>query len=313
MTAFCSPEDVATVACVGAGVIGSGWAAHFLRMGYDVRVWDPAPDAEDRVRTLVDAAWPALENLGLADGASRDRLSVHAILSDALTGVQFVQESAPERIDLKRSLLAEIDAALDDGIVVCSSTSGFPMSEMQVDASGAHRLVVGHPFNPPYLVPLVETVGGDRTADWAVDWAHAFYGIAGKSSIRMDREVPGFIANRLQQAIWHEALYMLQNGEATVEQMDRAITEGPGLRWAFMGPFHTFHLAGGEGGMAHMLRHFEPEACNPWTRLPHPDLDNDLFNRAVDGCDQTLGGTGFTELIRDRDQKLVAILKARKD
>ena len=223
--------EVETVACIGAGVIGGGWVAHFLARGFQVRAWDPAPDAAERLARLVDAAWPALTELGLADGADPGNLTVTSSIAEAVEGAGFVQESAPEKLELKQRLLAEIDAATPAGVVIASSTSGFSMTEMQVAAANPKRLVVGHPFNPPYLIPLVEVVGGELTEPWAVEAAADFYRHVGKSVITMDRELPGFIANRLQEALWREALHMVANGEATVEQIDAAITEGPGLRW----------------------------------------------------------------------------------
>ncbi|MFE6773106.1 3-hydroxyacyl-CoA dehydrogenase NAD-binding domain-containing protein [Streptomyces fimicarius] len=306
----CAPEDVRRVACVGAGVIGGGWAAHFLARGYDVTAWDPAPDAADRLRRLVAAAWPALERLGLADGASQDRLTVTATLEEAVAEAQFVQESAPEKLDLKRDLLARLDAAAPAGTVIASSTSGYPMTDMQTEAADPGRLVVGHPFNPPYLIPLVEVVGGDRTAPDAVDWASRFYAVAGKSVITMDREVPGFIANRLQEALWREALHMVANGEATVQEIDASITEGPGLRWAVMGPMLTFALAGGEGGMAHMLDHFGPSLKSPWTRLEAPELDRALYEAVVAGCEEAADGRSIADLVAERDRGVIDVLRA---
>lgn len=310
MEFVCEPAEVRRVACVGAGVIGGGWVAHFLARGYQVTAWDPAPDAGAKLRRLVDAAWPALTSLGLADGASRDNLRVAGTLAEAVSDAQFVQESAPETLDLKVKLLAELDAATPAGVVVASSTSGYGMSEMDTAAPSAERLVVGHPFNPPYLIPLVEVVGGDRTAPEAVQWASRFYEAAGKSVITMDRELPGFIANRLQEAIWREALHMVANGEATVEQIDASITEGPGLRWALMGPCLTFHLAGGEGGMAHMLDHFGPSLKSPWTRLEAPELTGELRDQMVDGCTDEAAGRTVADLVAERDQGLIAVMKA---
>ncbi|MFF2864601.1 3-hydroxyacyl-CoA dehydrogenase NAD-binding domain-containing protein [Streptomyces rubiginosohelvolus] len=306
----CAPEDVRRVACVGAGVIGGGWAAHFLARGYDVTAWDPAPDAAVRLRRLIAAAWPALEQLGLADGASQDRLTVAATLEEALADAQFVQESAPEKLDLKRELLARLEAAAPAGTVIASSTSGYPMTDMQTEAADPGRLVVGHPFNPPYLIPLVEVVGGERTDPAAVEWASRFYEVAGKSVITMDREVPGFIANRLQEALWREALHMVANGEATVAEIDASITEGPGLRWAVMGPMLTFALAGGEGGMAHMLDHFGPSLKSPWTRLEAPELDRALYEAVVAGCDEAADGRSIADLVAERDRGVIAILRA---
>ncbi|MEU8563445.1 3-hydroxyacyl-CoA dehydrogenase NAD-binding domain-containing protein [Streptomyces cyaneofuscatus] len=306
----CAPEDVRRVACVGAGVIGGGWAAHFLARGYDVTAWDPAPDAEARLRRLVAAAWPALEQLGLAEGASQDRLTVTASLEEAVAGAEFVQESAPEKLELKRDLLARLDAAAPAGTVIASSTSGYPMTDMQTGTPGAARLVVGHPFNPPYLIPLVEVVGGELTAPAAVEWASRFYEVAGKSVITMDREVPGFIANRLQEALWREALHMVANGEATVREIDASITEGPGLRWAVMGPMLTFALAGGEGGMAHMLDHFGPSLKSPWTRLEAPELDRALYEAVVAGCDEAAAGRTIGDLVAERDRGVIDVLRA---
>ncbi|MET9772570.1 3-hydroxyacyl-CoA dehydrogenase NAD-binding domain-containing protein [Streptomyces sp. NPDC006415] len=306
----CLPEDVRRVACVGAGVIGGGWAAHFLARGYDVTAWDPAPDAAVRLRRLIAAAWPALEQLGLADGASQDRLTVTTTLEEAVAEAQFVQESAPEKLDLKRDLLARLDAAAPAGTVIASSTSGYPMTDMQTEAADPGRLVVGHPFNPPYLIPLVEVVGGERTAPATVDWASRFYAVAGKSVITMDREVPGFIANRLQEALWREALHMVASGEATVAEIDASITEGPGLRWAVMGPMLTFALAGGEGGMAHMLDHFGPSLKSPWTRLEAPELDRALYDAVVAGCEEAADGRSIADLVAERDRGVIDVLRA---
>ncbi|MBO1332413.1 L-carnitine dehydrogenase [Streptomyces sp. VRA16 Mangrove soil] len=305
-----APEHVRRVACVGAGVIGGGWAAHFLARGYDVTAWDPAPDAAERLRRLVDAAWPALEQLGLAEGASPEGLTVAATLEEAVADAEFVQESAPEKLDLKRGLLARLDAATPAEVVIASSTSGYPMTDLQTEAATPGRLLVGHPFNPPYLIPLVEVVGGERTAPDAVRWAARFYEIAGKSVITMDREVPGFIANRLQEALWREALHMVANGEATVADIDRSITEGPGLRWALMGPMLTFALAGGEGGMAHMLDHFGPSLKSPWTRLQAPELDKELYDAVVSGCDDAAAGRTVADLVAERDRGVIAVLRA---
>ena len=299
-----------TVACVGAGVIGGGWVAHFLARGFRVHAWDPAPDADAKLKRLVDAAWPALTSLGLADGASRDNLEVTATLAEAVADAVFVQESAPEDLPLKRKLLSEIDAVTPAGIVIASSTSGYGMTEMQADAQTPERLVVGHPFNPPYLIPLVEVVGGERTEAWAVDRAAGFYRRVGKTVLTMDREVPGFVANRLQEALWREALHMVANGEATVEQIDTAITDGPGLRWPVQGPMLTFHLAGGEGGMSHMLDHFGPSLKAPWTRLDAPELTAELRDAVVEGCEEEAGDRTIADLIAERDRAIIAIQRA---
>ncbi|KDR59644.1 MULTISPECIES: 3-hydroxyacyl-CoA dehydrogenase NAD-binding domain-containing protein [Streptomyces] len=310
LTESTPPENVRRVACVGAGVIGGGWVAHFLARGYDVTAWDPAPDAAQKLRRLVDAAWPALTSLGLAEGASPDRLTVTETLEQAVAEAEFVQESAPEKLDLKRDLLTRLDAATPPGVVIASSTSGYPMTDMQTTAADPSRLVVGHPFNPPYLIPLVEVVGGEHTDPAAVAWAARFYEAAGKSVITMNNEVPGFIANRLQEALWREALHMVANGEATVRDIDLSITEGPGLRWAVMGPMLTFALAGGEGGMAHMLDHFGPSLKSPWTRLEAPELDRELYDAVVAGCDEAADGRSIADLVAERDKGVIDVLRA---
>ncbi len=303
-----APDAVRTVSVVGTGVIGGGWAAHFLRTGYDVVAWDPGPDAERRLASLLDTAWPSLERLGLSEGAGRDRLRFADSLEDALSTADFVQESSPEVLPAKTELLAAIDAATRPGVVVGSSTSGFSMSEMAVMCATPGRFVVGHPFNPPYLIPLVEVVGGAATDRETVLWATEFYTLAGKVCLTMDREVSGFVGNRLQEALWREALHMIDSGQATPQQIDDSIVYGPGLRWALMGPILTFHLAGGPGGMAHMLDHFGPALLEPWTRLDAPELTPELRDRVVAGAVQTAAGQTVLELQQRRDAFLVDLL-----
>ena len=302
------PNSVGHIACVGCGVIGGGWAAQFLAQGYSVSAYAPVAGEEAALRRLIDAAWPSLEKLGLAEGASPDRLGFTTDLAEALAGADFVQESAPEDLALKHGLYADMDDLVAPDVVIGSSTSGFAMTDIQAHCRYPGRAVVAHPFNPPYLIPLVEVVGGERTDPETVDWACAFYELAGKKVLRMERELPGFVGNRLQDAIWREALHMVANGEATVQQLDDAITYGPGLRWAIMGPCLTFHLAGGEGGMAHMLDHFGPALKEPWTRLKAPRLTRKLRDRMVDGCESEAGDRTIADLIRERDDCLVGIL-----
>ena len=221
-----------------------------------------------------------------------------------------MQESAPEDLELKRTLLADIDAATPVDVVISSSTSGYGMSEMQGRCAHPERTVVGHPFNPPYLIPLVEVVGGASTSPEVVQWTSDFFRHAGKSVITMDREVPGFVANRLQEALWREALHMVEAGEATVEEIDLSITDGPGLRWALQGPMLTFHLAGGQGGMAHMLDHFGPSLLSPWTRLEAPELTPELRDAVVEGCEREADGRSIDDLVAERDRGVIAILRA---
>jgi carnitine 3-dehydrogenase len=302
------PDQVRRVAIVGAGVIGGGWAVHYLRMGLDVAVYDPAPRAEAALLRLRDAAWPVLERLGLRPGASPDRLTFHSDLAGAIAGADFVQENGPEDAQVKQAILADIDRAVPAEVIISSSTSGFAMTMLQAGCANPQRCVVGHPFNPPYLIPLVEVVGGKLTDPAAVDWLAEFYTRVGKRALRLTRELPGFIGNRLQEALWREALHMVATGEATVEEIDASIAHGPGLRWALMGPILTFHLAGGAGGMAHMLDHFGAALLEPWTRLEAPPLTEELRERLVQGCLRQARGRSVAELQMMRDEFLAGLL-----
>jgi carnitine 3-dehydrogenase len=302
------PDQVMRVGVVGAGVIGGGWALHYLRMGLDVDVYDPAPGARPDLLTRLEDKWPLLERIGLAAGASPDRLSFKADLAAAVAGADVVQENAPEDFSVKREVLAAIDRVAPPDTVIASSTSGFMMTTLQAGLAVPQRCVVGHPFNPPYLIPLVEVGGGELTDPAAVDWLAAFYAAAGKRPLRLSRELPGFVGNRLQEALWREALHMVAEGEATVEEIDEAIAFGPGLRWAQMGPCMTLHLAGGSAGMAHTLDHFGAALLEPWTRLEAPPLTGQLRERMVEGCDRLADGRSVAELERRRDEFLAELL-----
>ena len=303
-----SPDQVKRVGVVGAGVIGGGWALHYLRMGLDVDVYDPAPDAERNLLSALGEKWPLLKRIGLAEGASPERLSFKADLASAVAGADVVQENSPEDLAVKRGVLAAIDRVAAPDAVIASSTSGFTMTTLQAGCAQPQRCVVGHPFNPPYLIPLVEVVGGELTDPAAVDWLAGFYAAAGKRPLRLSREPPGFVGNRLQEALWREALHMVATGEATVEEIDEAIAFGPGLRWAQMGPCLTLHLAGGSAGMAYTLDHFGAALLEPWTRLEAPPLTEQLRERMVDGCDRLAGGRSVAELERRRDEFLAELL-----
>jgi carnitine 3-dehydrogenase len=281
---------------------------HYLRMGLDVAVYDPAPRAEAALLRLRDAAWPVIERFGLRHGASPDRLTFHTNLAGAIAGADFVQENGPEDAKVKQAILADIDRAVPPEVIIASSTSGFAMTMLQAGCANPQRCVVGHPFNPPYLIPLVEVVGGKLTDPVAVDWLAEFYTGAGKRVLRLTRELPGFIGNRLQEALWREALHMVAAGEATVEEIDASIAHGPGLRWALMGPILTFHLAGGAGGMAHMLDHFGAALHEPWTRLEAPPLTEELRERLVQGCLRQARGRSVAELQAMRDEFLAGLL-----
>lgn len=308
-----NPQSVHDITCIGAGPIGSGWTAWFLARGYRVTTYLHEPAEESSLRSLIDTAWVSLRALGLDDDASRDNLRVSHDLTEAVAGAEFIQESAPETIELKQALYAELCDITDENVVIASSTSGLLMTDIQARCSSPQRTVVGHPFNPPYLLPLVEVVGGEQTASEAVQWVVEFYRHAGKGPLVLPKETPGFIATRLQEAMWREALHMIANDEATVEDIDFAIVNGPGPRWAMMGPCMTYHMGGGEGGMAYCLEQFGPALKYPWSRLEAPELTQELFDRLVAGSDRLAGGRDCETLNRKRDQALVAISKVLKD
>lgn len=307
-----SPVTVKRVASLGAGPIGAGWAAHFAARGYDVAAYIHSADEEAAFRKIVDTGWVSLEALGLADGASRDRIRVTTDLASAVGDAEFVQESAPERLELKQALYNDLGRMVPEGVVISSSTSGLPMSNIQSDCSTPERTLVGHPFNPPYLLPLVEIVGGDKTDPEAVVWAREFYEIAGKAPLVLKKEIPGFVATRLQEALWREALHMVANGEATPEDIDTALINGPAPRMAFQGQCMAFHVACGAGGMATNLDQFGPALKLPWTRLEAPELTQELRDRMVDGCNQIAGDRHFEEMAAERDRAIVGVLKAVK-
>ncbi len=308
-----SPTGVRRVASIGAGPIGAGWTAHFLARGYDVTAYLHDPAEEPAFRRILDTAWISLEALGLAEGASRDRLTVTHDLAGAVRGADFVQESAPENLEIKQALYARLGTLVPDDVIIASSTSGLTMSEIQAHCATPGRTVVGHPFNPPYLLPLVEITGGARTDPGAIAWAHDFYAAAGKVPLVLKREIPGFIATRLQEALWREALHMVAAGEATPEDIDTALINGPGPRLALMGQCMAFHVACGPGGMATNLDQFGPALKLPWTRLEAPELTQELRDRMVDGCDAMAAGRPFDEMAAARDRGIVAILRAIRE
>ena len=307
---FADPSEVTRIASLGAGPIGGGWAAHFLARGYDVTAYLHDEAETTAFNLIIDTAWTSLTGLGLAAGASRDRLRIVTDLEVALDGAQFVQESAPERLELKQRLYKLIGDILPSSVVIGSSTSGLMMTDIQAICSTPERTVVGHPFNPPYLLPLVEIVGGDRTAPEAVEWAGKFYAAAGKAPLLLKKEIPGFVATRLQEALWREALHMVANGEATPKDIDIALMNGPAPRMVVQGQCMAFHVACGAGGMATNLDQFGPALKLPWTRLEAPELTLDLRDRMVDGCNAIAGDYHFETLAAQRDREIVAVLRA---
>jgi carnitine 3-dehydrogenase len=307
------PDQVRHITCIGGGPIGSGWAAWFLARGFHVTTYLHDPAEEASVRALIDTAWVSLESLSLSEGASRKHLHITSDLEEAVAWAEFIQECAPENIELKQKLYSTLCDITPDSVVIASSTSGLLMTDIQATCSSPERTVVGHPFNPPYLLPLVEVVGGKKTAPEVVQWVTDFYRFAGKGPLVLPKETPGFIATRLQEAMWREALHMIANGEASVQDIDFAIVNGPGPRWAMMGPCMTYHLGGGEGGMAYCLEQFGPALKYPWSRLEAPELSPELFDRLVQGSAEMAGDRDYVSLNIERDKALVAIIKMWKE
>jgi carnitine 3-dehydrogenase len=303
---------IKTFSAIGSGVIGSGWVARALANGLDVVAWDPAPGAEARLRTRVANAWPALVHQGLKEGANQNRLRFVVTIEDCVADADFVQESAPERLDLKLDLHARITAAAPPRALVASSTSGLLPSEFYAKAKHPERCVVGHPFNPVYLLPLVEVVGGVHTAPEAVEAAMVVYRSLGMRPLHVRKEIPGFIADRLLEALWRESLHLVNDGIATTGEIDDAIRFGAGLRWSFMGSFLTYTLAGGDAGMRHFMAQFGPALKLPWTHLPAPELTDELIDRVVDGTSAQLGTHRIADLERYRDDCLLAVQAAVK-
>jgi carnitine 3-dehydrogenase len=294
---------------IGTGVIGAGWAARCLAHGHDVLAWDPAVGAERSLRAKVANAWPALTRQGLAEGADVARLRFVGELEDAVRDADFIQESAPEVEDLKRGLLARVDAAVRADVVIASSSSGLLPTRFQVDCTHPERVLVGHPFNPVYLLPLVEVLGGAATDAAYLDSATEFYRGIGMRPLRVRTEIPGYISDRLQEALWREILHMVAEGVATTDELDDAIRFGPGLRWSFMGTCLIFHMAGGDAGMRHMLEQFGPALKLPWTKLEAPELTDELIDRMVAGTMAQAGGRSVADLERYRDDALISVME----
>jgi len=301
------------VAVIGTGTIGASWAAYFLSRGISVRASDPAPNGEAFVRDYVRTAWPTLERLGLAPGASPDRLRFERDPVAAVKDSEFVQESAPERLEMKVELFERLDRALPPEVILASSSSGILISNIVERCRHPERCVIGHPFNPPHVIPLVEVVGGKRTSPAVVERALAFYRGIGKHPIHIRKEVPGHLVNRLQAALWREAVHLVNEGVANVADVDAGIAYGPGLRWAIMGPHLLFHLAGGVGGMAHFMPHLGvPLARDWWAALGKPELTPEVQKRIIDGVAEEAAGRTIPQLAAERDRCLIAILEALK-
>jgi 3-hydroxyacyl-CoA dehydrogenase len=305
-------KPISQVAIIGTGVIGASWAALFLAKGLDVVATDIAPNAEASLKRFIDAAWPALERLGLAHGASPLRLAFTADLPEAVKGVDLVQENGPERIEFKKKLYGQLDELLPSDVIIASSSSGLTMSEIQ---SGCpfhpERCVIAHPFNPPHLIPLVEIVGGAKTSEETIKRASGFYTALGKRTVRLHKEVPGHVANRLQAALSREVYHLVGEGVVSVADVDTAVCWGPGLRWGIMGQVLLNHLGGGQGGMEHFLKQFTGPMTAWWKVLGSPQLTPELQQKLVAGVHAEVGGRSIDALAAERDEVLLGLLELR--
>lgn len=306
-----NPDPIRHVAVVGTGLIGGSWAALFLAQGLDVTAADPAPGAEKSLRESVDRAWPILEQLGLKAGASRKRLRFTPDPAEAVARADFVQESGPERAEFKVELFARLDRAAPAGAILASSSSGLKMSVIQSACANPGRCVIGHPFNPPHVIPLVEVVGGERTSPETIERAMAFYRSIGKHPIHVRREVSGHVANRLQAALWREAVHLVAEGVVSVADADAAVAWGPGLRWGIMGPNLILHLGGGRGGMRHFMDHLSGPFESWWADLGSPVLTPELKAALIDGVEKEAAGRSVEELERERDRLLLGLIALR--
>jgi 3-hydroxyacyl-CoA dehydrogenase len=305
-------KPIRRVAIIGTGVIGASWTALFLAKGLDVIATDIAPDAETSLRRFVKAAWPALERLGLAPGASQSRLTFTADLPAAVRAADFVQENGPERIDFKQKLYRQLDELLSADVIIASSSSGLTMSEIQ-SACRLHpeRCVIGHPFNPPHLVPLVEIVGGAKTSEATIQRASEFYTSLGKQAVRLRKEVPGHVANRLQAALAREVYYLVAEGVVSAADVDTALCWGPGLRWGIMGNMMLNHLGGGEGGIEHFFQQFTGPMTAWWKVLGQPVLTPEVQKKLIDSVHAEVGSRSIAELEAQRDEVLLGLLELR--
>ena len=297
------------VSIIGTGVIGAGWAARFIASGHHVQAFDPSPRSLKKLKTDVKKALISLSKIGLHKNASIKNLTYHNNLKDALKDTSFVQENAPEKEKLKTSLLKEIDQLLDKKILIASSSSGLLPTKIQSKCKFPNRVLIGHPFNPVYLLPLVEIVKGKKTSQQSALKLKKIYESIGMKPLMVRKEIEGYISDRLQEALWRESLHLIKDGIASTEEIDDAIVYGPGLRWAFMGVCLTFHLAGGEEGMKHMLEQFGPALKLPWTKLKAPELNKKLKDRMISGTKKQAGKFSIDDLEKQRDFFLIEIMK----
>jgi 3-hydroxyacyl-CoA dehydrogenase len=305
-------KPIRRVAVIGTGVIGASWTALFLAKGLRVVATDVAPNAEAALKQFVKEAWPALERLGLAPGASQSNVTFTADLPAAVKEADFVQENGPERIDFKQKLYGQLDELLPADVIIASSSSGLTMSEIQLGCKlHPERCVIGHPFNPPHLVPLVEIVGGAKTSQDTIERAAAFYTALGKQTVRLRKEVPGHVANRLQAALGREVYYLVAEGVVSAADVDTALCWGPGLRWGIMGNMMLNHLGGGQGGIEHFFQQFTGPMTAWWKVLGQPVLTPEVQKKLIDSVHAEVGSRTIAELEAQRDEVLLGLLELR--
>jgi 3-hydroxyacyl-CoA dehydrogenase len=306
-------KPIRRIAIVGTGVIGASWAAEYLARGFDVVATDPAPKAEANLREYIDEAWKDLTSVGLSKGASRDRLSFTTNMKEALSEADLVQENAPERPDFKMKLYAEMDEVVPVGSLLASSSSGITPTVIQSQCKHPERVVIGHPFNPPHIIPLVEVVGGSKTSSGAIQQAISFYASIGKRPIHLKKELPGHVANRFQAALYREMLYLIEQGVLSVEDTDAAVSYGPGLRWGVMGQSLQWHLGGGAGGIQHFMDHLMPPLEGMMKALGTPNITPELKQKVVSGVMREAAGRSVDQLSREENRVLIGLLKLREE
>jgi carnitine 3-dehydrogenase len=306
-------QPVHRIAIVGTGVIGASWAAYYLARGFEVVATDPGPQAEANLRKYVDDAWPLLTQVGLSPGASRDQLTFTPDMSRALAQADWVQENAPERPDFKIKLFAQMDEATPPNSIIASSSSGITMDVIQSGCKRPERCVIGHPFNPPHVVPLVEVVGGAKTSEATIERAMAFYAAIGKKPVRLYKALPGHVANRFQAALYKEVLYLVQQGVLSVADADVAVCYGPGIRWGVMGPSLQWHVGGGQGGIQHFMEHLMDPLAAMMKTLGTPEITPQLKQTVVDAVLKEAGGRSVERLAREENVVLTGLLKLRSE
>jgi 3-hydroxyacyl-CoA dehydrogenase len=305
-------KPIRRVAIIGTGVIGASWSALFLAKGLEVTATDVAPNAEAALRRFVDAAWPALKRLGLSPGASQSNLKFTADLAQAIAGADLVQENGPERIEFKQKLYRQLDDLLPPDVIIASSSSGLTMSEIQSGAaSHPERCVIAHPFNPPHLIPLVEIVGGAKTSEATIRRAAEFYTSIGQRTVRLNKEMPGHVANRLQAALAREVYHLVSEGVVSAADVDTALCWGPGLRWGVMGNMMLNHLGGGQGGIEHFFQQFTGPMTAWWKVLGQPVLTPEVQKKLIDSVHAEVGSRTIDELAAERDEVLLGLLELR--